>query len=247
MANDRKWLLWPDTHIPYHNKRHVNLMLKIVKAWKPDRLTFLGDLDDMKAPSRFADGTPDEWKDRLLVTTRTDTYDFLVDIRKMLPEAEIDYFEGNHEARLTSYIAKNAPALDGLVTVPKILDLDNLGINWYPYMDVPTKLEAGYHVYHGSTVRGESGASAKGEAEKFGVSGFSGHTHRLSNYHKTYLDREIEWYECGHLMDLKKAEYDQHFNWQSGFVYAHVSGNHVWPVEAPIRANKVFVDGRLFK
>lgn len=247
MAKDKKWLLWPDTHIPYHDKRKVNVMLKIVKSWKPDRLTFLGDLDDMKAPSRFAEGTPDEWKDRLAITTDTDTKKFLRDIREMLPNAEIDYFEGNHEARLASYIAKNAPALDGLVTIQKILDLDNLGIKWYPYMDMPTKLESDWYVYHGSTVRGEAGASAKGEAEKFGVNGFSGHTHRLSGYHKAYLDRFVEWYECGHLMDLKQADYDQHFNWQSGFAFAYVSGRSVWPFLAPFRGNQVYMDGAVFK
>lgn len=247
MSNAKRVLLWPDTHIPDHDKRKVSVMLKIVKEWQPDRLVFLGDLDDMSAPSRFASGTPEEWKSRLSQTTETETKKFLEDVRSILPDAEIDYFEGNHEARLKGYIEKKAPALDGLVSVPKILDLDNLGIKWYPYQDAPSRVVGDYYVHHGSFVSKYPGQSAQKELEHYGVSGFSGHTHRIGEFHKAMLDgRTLHWYECGHLSDVSKMNYSQHYNWQHGFGYAYVDGKKVFPFTAKFINNTVMIDGQKF-
>jgi hypothetical protein len=223
-------------------------MLRILKDWNPDRVTFLGDLDDMAAPSRFAEGTPEEWKSRLAVTTDTETKKFLEDFRGILPDAEIDYFEGNHEARLTGYIAKKAPALDGLVSLPRILGLANLGISWYPYEDEPTKIEGNFYVHHGSFISKYPGQSAQKELEHYGVSGFSGHTHRVGEFHKTNLDnRQLSWYECGHLSDISQMKYSQHFNWQHGFGWAIVSGKKVFPFVSKFQGNAVAIDGKVFK
>lgn len=246
MANDRKWLIWPDTHFPYHDKAKVNVMLKILKKWKPDRLTFLGDLDDMKAPSRFATGTPDEWKDRVNVTTEVYTKKFLQDVRAILPNADIDLFEGNHEARLTQYVSKKAPALDGLVTMDKILDLKNLGINWYLYKDPAQHVEGGFYVHHGTKIS-NTGAGKK-EMESYLVSGFSGHTHKTASYSmKTMGTGELHWFECGHLSDEKKQDYTQVHDWQHGFGYAYVSGGRVYPFVSRFNGNVVFLDGVKFK
>lgn len=46
--------------IPYHDKRAVDLWLKIMKAWKPDTIDFVGDIDDQLEYSTFSDGTTDE-------------------------------------------------------------------------------------------------------------------------------------------------------------------------------------------
>lgn len=246
MANDRRWLIWPDTHFPYHDKRKVNVMLQIVKKWKPDRLTFLGDLDDMKAPSRFATGTPDEWKDRVDVTTEVYTKKFLVDIRDMLPDADIDYFEGNHEVRLPDYVRKKAPALDGFVTLPKILDLKNLGIKWYEYKDPAQHVEAGYYAHHGTKISA-TGAGKK-EMESYLVSGFSGHTHKTMSYSMTAMGvGTLNWFECGHLSDVKQQDYTQVHDWQHGFAYAYVSSGKVFPQLARFEGNIAFLDGVKFK
>lgn len=246
MGNDRKWLVWPDTHFPIHDKRKVGVMLKIVKDWKPDRLTFLGDLDDMQAPSRFASGTPEEWTNRVSVTTELYTKKFLQEIREMLPDADIDYFEGNHEARLTSYIAKKAKALDGLVTMPKILDLDNLGIKWYEYAKPAQHVEAGYYVHHGSKISA-TGAGKK-EMESYQVSGWSGHTHKTASYSMTSLGTgQLNWFECGHLTDISAMDYTQVHDWQHGFGYAHISAGKVFGHVARFDGNVVFLDGVKYK
>lgn len=244
----QKWLVWPDTHIPYHDKRKVKVMLDIVKKWQPDRITLLGDLDDMKAPSRFASGTPDEWTDRVDITTETHTKKFVVELRDTAGnETEIDYFEGNHEVRLPNYIAKNAKALHGLVTLPKILDLDNLGIKWYTYEDPAQEIYKGWYVHHGSKVSKHSSYSAQAELNSYFVNGFSGHTHRLGRYHfNSEGTGQLVWMECGHLSDVSKQKYTQVHNWQHGFAYAYVDRGKVHPQQVQFVGNTCYLDGVKF-
>lgn len=239
-----KWILVPDVHFPVHDKRKVSIVTKIMNDWQPDYITLLGDLDHMNAPSRWVSGTPEEWKERVAVTTETTTKKWLRELREDHPDAEIVYLEGNHELRLREYIAKNAPALDGLVTMPKILDLDNLGIEYHEYGKPPRKMYAGHYAHHGSYVSKHASESAKKELLAYGVSGFSGHTHRFGEYHKTYLDgRQLSWYECGHLSDPKKQDYNQHHNWQAGFMYAYIHNKKLFPFQAKFDGNVVVFDG----
>lgn len=47
--------------IPYHDKRAVELFLKVMKSWKPDAIDVVGDIDDQLEYSTFSDGTTDEF------------------------------------------------------------------------------------------------------------------------------------------------------------------------------------------
>jgi len=61
MANTFKWAFVGDLQIPYHDKRAVDLFLKVMKAWKPDAIDIVGDIDDQLEYSSFSDGTTDEF------------------------------------------------------------------------------------------------------------------------------------------------------------------------------------------
>ena len=56
-----KWAFVGDLQIPYEDKRAVALFLKVMKAWKPDAIDLVGDIDDQLEYSRFSDGTTDEF------------------------------------------------------------------------------------------------------------------------------------------------------------------------------------------
>jgi hypothetical protein len=60
MTEVMKWAFVGDLQIPYHDKRAVDLWLKVMKAWKPDVIDFVGDIDDQLEYSSFSDGTTDE-------------------------------------------------------------------------------------------------------------------------------------------------------------------------------------------
>lgn len=56
-----KWAFVGDLQIPYHDKRAVDLFLKVMKSWKPDAIDVVGDIDDQLEYSSFSDGTTDEF------------------------------------------------------------------------------------------------------------------------------------------------------------------------------------------
>jgi len=51
-------------------------------------------------------------------------------VRKEFPKAEIIFKAGNHEEWLDAYISTHAAAFEGLVSLPSLLHLDDLGIKW---------------------------------------------------------------------------------------------------------------------
>lgn len=61
MTEQLKWAFVGDLQIPYHDKRAVDLFLKVMKSWKPDVIDVVGDIDDQLEYSSFSDGTTDEF------------------------------------------------------------------------------------------------------------------------------------------------------------------------------------------
>lgn len=245
MTEEVKWLLWPDTHFPKEDKKKVSTMLDVVREWKPNHVTFLGDLDDMEGPSRFAKGTKSE-VEQSVKKSSSKVKNFLHTVRGILPGAKLDYFMGNHEERWNVYIDTSAPAAADLVTFNELYDLKTLGIEWWNYNQEPVKMYGDYHVHHGITVSRHSGQSAMKELDNFGVSGFSAHVHRLGYYTKTDMRGIHEWYECGHVSDSKQMDYVVSPNWQPGFAIAHVHGNKVFPQLVKFVGNQCIVDGKVF-
>lgn len=62
---DFKWAFVGDLQMPYHDKRAVALFMKVLKAWKPQAIDFVGDIDDQLEYSSFSDGTTDEFFNQL--------------------------------------------------------------------------------------------------------------------------------------------------------------------------------------
>lgn len=61
----QKWAFVGDLQIPYHDQRAVSLFFKVMKAWKPDAIDIVGDIDDQLEYSSFSDGTTDEFFSQL--------------------------------------------------------------------------------------------------------------------------------------------------------------------------------------
>ena len=82
-------------------------------------------------------------------------------------------------------------------------------------------------IKHGNIVRTRSGYTATGEREKAGISGVSGHTHRLSQVYNTNYRGMTTWVECGCLCQLN-PEYaeGQIVDWQSGLGYGYFEKNN---------------------
>jgi len=219
-------VLVPDTHHPFHDQRAIDLVTTVIKDVGPDVVVDMGDGVDAYHLSRFD-------KDPNRLHTLQDEIDakheHLAVMRDAAPNADIHYLEGNHEDRLRRTIWNldgAAAALQKLrvfqaaMTWPSLLGMDELHITFHghnvPVRDVLPK----FLLVHGTLVRKWAGYTARGEWERWGSSGASGHTHRLALFHHRHQTASHVWAECGCLCRLD-MEYVAFADWQNGCVVAH--------------------------
>jgi hypothetical protein len=95
---------------------------------------------------------------------------------------------------------------------------------------VPTRGQAHHPILpklitkHGTVVRKWSGMSAKGEWERYGKSGLSGHVHRVGQFYTSDFNGNHVWTECG-CTCLRKPEYMEDPNWAHACVLVHFTPN----------------------
>lgn len=240
-----KALFVSDIHLPRHDPRMLTLFMNVVKKWKPDSIDLLGDIDDADETSRWAADTIDEAP---MIASLKAVNDFLEDLRKRAPEADIHFHDGNHGyTRHMQYIDKNAKALSGLITPDSLYNLKDLGITWHSYQAPPVQRFGTLYGHHGIAISKNAGESVRKDIEDMDVSIIRGHSHRQGVYKKTTMRGRLEGYEIGHLCNLSKMDYMQHHNWQAGFAIAHVDGNVPHVSLVPIHENVAYVDGKRFE
>lgn len=263
MANDLKWMLGSDFHLPYQEPRYVDLWFKVMKWYKPDVVDYLGDISDQDCYSRFSTGGTNEFLNQvknaeltgilpIVVEKEGDSRELYTKTRKMLPDAEIFSALGNHDIRIFDYADKKMPSILENITPEALWDFGNLGIDYIYYNDLPKLRYGDIYVHHGVSVSKHSGESVRNDVENFGVSIVRGHSHRLGAYFRTHeLRNETQrGYEIGHLTDVKSPgmSYTNMRNWQPGFAIAHIE-NGVYPHIQLIHISPDFtcwVDGKKF-
>ena len=216
-----KSLFVSDIHAPYQDPWCMKIIEDFSLWFKPHKVFILGDLVDFYQLSKF-DKAP-ERMDQLqgdLDSARME----LERIRSVNPKAEIVLFEGNHEARLRKWLW-NHPEVASLrnLSIQELLTLSKYDIKWVGSLE--SYLYHEYAIEHGDIVRKHSGYTARGMMEKRGVSGISGHTHRMGTHYLTNMGGDYVWVENGCLCD-RKPEYVRDPNWQNGFSVGYFKKNH---------------------
>jgi predicted phosphodiesterase len=206
-----RMIILNDLHAPFYDRDAFKAVLSFSKWYKPEYIILNGDITDFYQISKF-DKDPkriNEFQDDVDCTI-----DLLTQIRKANPNAGIIYNEGNHEERLIKF-KWNIPQVNSLrcMEFENLMNLKELKIQ-YEQSHTPFKKTI---IKHGDIVRKESCYTARGEFDKVGISGVSGHTHRLGVYFKTKLSGEYMWLENGCLCDLKPEYIKGTPNWQHGF------------------------------
>lgn len=240
---DLKWMLSSDHQIPYQDDKAIKLWFDVMRWFKPDVVDYLGDTSDQFCFSRFEEGTTKDFMKSLPPETAAqdmlkfvqheekDVAEFYAKTRKMRPNAEIFSALGNHDIRVFRYADKNLQHIFEDVTPESLWGLDNLGIDYIYYEDLPRKRYGDIYVHHGISALAESGASVKSDVGNLGVSLIRGHSHRMGAYYKTYELRNelLRGYEIGHLckVDSDGFKYNQVHNWQQGFAVGLISGEQV--------------------
>ncbi len=247
MSNKLEKILFiPDTHVPYHDKKAWNVMMKAAKDLKPDHVIILGDFIDNYSVSSHS---KDPNRALKLDEEVNESIKLLKELKSLKAKNNV-YVEGNHEDRLERYLMEKAPELFNVVKIPKLLKLDELGFKHTPYKShyILGKL----HITHDC---GTAGRYAHYKSvDTFQKNVVIGHTHRLGFAVEGNANGERHATAMlGWLGDVNKVDYMHKIkatrDWTLGFGigYLDKKTNYVYIVPIPIVNYTAVVNGKLYK
>lgn len=215
----------PDLHCPYADPKAVSLAKQIHDAFKPTHTIFIGDNRDFIWASRFF--VPHAEREGAVVRELR----AWKETSSLFQSKKVSHLRGNHEGRLLAYLDEH-PELCGLEGfTPSTL---------YPGLvknDYLSLANGSFIATHGSIVRASPGASAAAEMQKWGKSGCSGHTHRLSRYYRRDHSGLRVWIECGNLAQnpphYRRVNNPAPENWMHGVVVLYTEGNYFHAEDVP--------------
>lgn len=208
-----------DIHYPHHDRNVLISAFNLIEAIQPHRLIINGDTNDFFGTSSH---NKTNAREDTLQSEINGGNNIRAEARRRAPNALIDENEGNHDAYIEKYVRTKAGVLKSLDG----LNPNNM-FHWAENEITPHgrngfRLRPHVLVKHGDLVRGESGATAKGEYTKTKITGVTGHTHRLGRYRSDGYKVE-QWYEQGCLCRLDPEYLPGIPNWQHGLVVMYLS------------------------
>lgn len=227
-ASCRNVLIISDLHIPYHNKKAIEIALNDGLQNNADCIIINGDLLDFHHLSRFQKDPHKRKTKQEFEAAR----EFLIYLREMFPAAHIVWNEGNHDARYTNWLASHALEIfdDAYYSLNERLGLQDLAIHFVSQhvLTYAGKLS----ISHGhNIVRGIFAPvnAARGVFLKTKESHLIGHTHSVSEHTEKRLSKEIiTTWSTGCLCELN-PDYDPFVNKAShgyAFVTLDAKGNY---------------------
>lgn len=233
----------PDMHFPYHDRRVWRLILKVVRGYSPSHVVIIGDFIDgyaisshLKVPKDSLGKKSKLIKRESLAGEIASARKGLKGLRKAAEDAKIVFCEGNHEDRLTRYLAKNAPQMLPFGQMKALLGLKELGIEWIPYRQSYTLGKM--HFTHDVGRFGKNAISQS--LTDYGGNLTFGHTHRLgSGYQGTFHGNPHVCLNVGWGGDLDAIDYRHerkaHCESQHGFGIVEIdSQGNSWANAVPI-------------
>jgi predicted phosphodiesterase len=189
-------------------------MLKAAKAWGPDAVISLGDFCDFYSVSSHS---KDPMRGICLEEEANMCFELLEKIRALGAKEHI-FVCGNHEDRFDRYIRDQAPALHGITSISKLLDLKGSGwkvINYRDFITIGKVLFTHDLDYTGAYVAQRSLACAQKNV-------VVGHCHRISYaVQGDALGRSKVGVSFGWLGDTDAADYMHRLkakqDWSHGF------------------------------
>lgn len=243
-------LHYSDVHFPHQDDRALEILYQITEELQPDAIYCQGDLLDCYSLSRFE---KNPYKTVSLQKEIEMGAAHLATMRALAPDAECTFIPGNHEDRLRRVIwdtALSSPGMKEMVTLPGVaealelptlLGLPKMGWAYEKKVVLNDRLI----LKHGDVVRRWAGYSARGEWEKYGKGGMSGHTHRAATfYHRDWNGQHL-WAELGCLCRLD-PEYAEHPDWQQSFVVITWAGGHFSLERVFIHEGRAVFRGKLY-
>lgn len=254
-------LIIPDLHIPFHCKHYLDLIISIgsdyhKKSAAIDQIILLGDLLDFfgvslhpKLPSAMS----------VRATIRDEIYQgnqFFDLLKKNFKGAQIVYLEGNHEQRLSRYIAQKCPDLFDLINIKDLLQLEKRGVKFVPFArhgshQLFQVLNSSLYARHAPPSQGENCASET--LKKKHCSLVFGHTHRAQSFTAKNLNGvEMSCYSLGCGIDFESPvfSYMDTDNWAKRFAFCRQFSNdeNDWLMDVvEVKNNTAFFDGHIYQ
>lgn len=244
MIRDRV-LIIPDTHSPYEDKRAWKLMIKAAEFLKPTIILILGDFADCFC---ISDHDKDPNRMNKLDWEMGEAHKLLKQLTT-LGAKRIIYCSGNHEYRLIRYLRNKCPELYNLISIPQLLKLKELGIEWVEYKDFIQvgKLFATHDC-------GTAGKLAHYSAlDIFQRNVVTGHTHRIGYATQGTADGKSHVTAMFGWLGSKEASKDYMYrikymkDWALGFGIGYLTDDSVHLVPVPIVNYTLTLQGRLIK
>lgn len=239
-----KILFIPDCHHPFVDKKAWELMLKAAHAFKPKHSIILGDFADFYDVSSHSKDPSRRFK---LDEEVEETKKALDQVKKIGAKNNV-FIAGNHEDRLKRYLENAAPELNKMVSVPKLLELNEKGFKYVPYK----------HAYKIGKLNvthdcGNAGRYAHYKSlDTFQHNIIIGHTHRIgyavegNANGERHLTAHLGW-----LGDFEDIDYMHRVkvmkDWSLGFGigYLEPKTGVVYVIPVPIINYTVLIEGEL--
>ena len=233
----------PDTHIRSVDETAWAVMLNSARLFRPHRIIILGDFLDMHSTSRHA---KDPNRDMQL-EVEIEAANAALDQLDSLGATHKHFLEGNHEENLERYLMEKAPALFNVVSISKLLRLEERGWTFTRYRQ---HLKVGKVFYVHDT--GSSGALAHIKSrDAFGGSVVQGHTHHAgASYAGTAKGDAHVGISSGWLGRFEDANYAHDIQkrraWMHAFTLGWMEPDGVTHLQlVPIINGKACVNGQL--
>jgi hypothetical protein len=185
--------------IPTHDEKAMAVARLVLKDARPNHIVLNGDNLDFANLSKY------EADSNHFANTLQPSLDgmhrYLAELRADHPDADIHYLGGNHEARLVKTVLRytaqlanikpaNMPDSWNVLSVPYLLRLDELGVNYYGGYPANEYENGNLLFIHGQSVR-SGGSTAELYSKKYPEHNvFFGHVHRLEMHTRTRRNGE---------------------------------------------------------
>lgn len=215
------WLVLSDIHIPFHDKRTVELAVGRAVELKARGVLLNGDILDCHELSTY-ERSPD---DPRIIEEIGKGREFVAWLRGKLPKAKVVWKDGNHDERLYAYLMRKAPALFGLdaLSWPKLLDFQRHRIIHVSDRRVVRLGEL--NVIHGHEYRPGIQAPvnpARGLFLRAKSVALCGHFHQTSEHHEPTIAGKAQGaWSTGCACNLS-PRYMPLNKWNHGFAMVHV-------------------------
>lgn len=217
-----------DVHDKECDPFYRRVLMDTVGRIDPDAIILNGDIFDLFEFSNYAKD-PREWD---TVGRIKWVHEFIGDMRKLAPEAELHFIEGNHEYRLLRHLAEATPALRDVLsdlhglTIPGLLQLDQFEINYISRSDLAAFTRGDFQREVGKnwmTLYDNSVLFSHYPKDRHrGIPGFNGHHHKhemWTNFSPVY--GTYEWHQIG-AGHNRYASYCDGEIWANGFMIMHI-------------------------